>query len=144
MNVQSAQALRNRHLFVVDQLRKAVQEAIARDGEARILSLACGSAQSVFEAVHEVQPVRILALDVNPTAITYSRPLAQVYGITAEWFAHGKDSRLSNVISTMITYTFASSAPSASGQHTIVSAARSFSSIQTPILDSLGDMRHSD
>lgn len=81
MNVRSAQALRNRRLIVVSILRETVTKAIKRDGEARILSVACGSAQTVLEAVQGMQNVRILGIDIDPTAIEYSKKLAERYGV---------------------------------------------------------------
>ncbi|AKM82087.1 TPA: hypothetical protein DD449_03235 [Candidatus Berkelbacteria bacterium] len=87
MNVRSAQALRNRKQIVVKLIREAVLEKIRTDGEARILSLACGSAQSVFEAIEGIdENVSVLAIDVDETAIEYSKKLAVKYGIkNIEW-----------------------------------------------------------
>jgi hypothetical protein len=86
MNVRSAQALRNRKQIVVKLIRETVLEKIQTEGEARILSLACGSAQSVFEAIEGLDNVSVLAIDIDDTAIDYSKKLAKKYGIEKiEW-----------------------------------------------------------
>ena len=86
MNVRSAQGLRNRFHIVVDQMQKAISAAIERDGEARILSLACGSAMSVFEAAKGTENVKIVAIDIDESAIEYSQQLAAEYHIAnIEW-----------------------------------------------------------
>lgn len=86
MNVRSAQAVRNRKTIVAEEIRQAISSKIESEGEARVLSIACGSAQSVFEAIDGTGNVRVLAIDMDETAIEYSRRMAQKFGIkNVEW-----------------------------------------------------------
>jgi len=97
MNVRSAQALRNRKEIVVELIHNDAIRMIAQYGEARILSIACGSAQTVFEAISGLENVKVLAIDMDETAIEYSKKLAKKYHIAnVEW-------RLGNILNPATT-----------------------------------------
>lgn len=81
-NIRNAQAVRNRYKIVTSQIRIQALRMIDLYGEARILSIASGSAQCVFEAVSGLPDVRVVCLDQDQSALEHSRNLATKYGIT--------------------------------------------------------------
>jgi SAM-dependent methyltransferase len=83
----ACQALRNRYRCVVATLELAIADSITRHGEARILSLAAGTGQSVFEAAARFKGhVQIVAIDADDSALLASQTLAAHYGLTnVEW-----------------------------------------------------------
>lgn len=83
LNIRNCQAVRNRYRIVTKLIRKEVE---MREGKAKILSIASGSAQIVFEAVAEHDGIEVLCIDSDQTAIEYSKRLAQQYGVkNVEW-----------------------------------------------------------
>ena len=84
----NAQAVRNRLRLVRRELIKAMRVQAQKEGEKeiRLLSIASGSAQAVIEAIAEVKKegIRVQAtlLDLDPTALDYSRKLAKKYSLT--------------------------------------------------------------
>ena len=87
MNGRGCQALRNRYRCVVGILESEIERSIEIHGEARILSLAAGTCQSVFDAASSFgDKVKILAIDADQSALETSRSLAAQYGIkNVEW-----------------------------------------------------------
>ncbi len=79
--IRNCRALRNRYRLVAQALR--AQAITARDvhGEVRVLSVASGSAQAVFEAMDGLDRVSIHCIDRDASAIEYSRELARHYAL---------------------------------------------------------------
>lgn len=80
IGMMNAQAVRNRLRLVKHLLREEVQK-FSNDGEVRLLSVACGSAQGVIEIMAEFKQkgiwIRTILLDIDPTAIEYAQGLAK-------------------------------------------------------------------
>jgi precorrin-6B methylase 2 len=87
LNGRTCQALRNRYKIVVEMLEYEIERSIHLFGEARILSLAAGTCQSVFEASsHFDDKIKILAVDSDSSALPASKLMALKYGISnVEW-----------------------------------------------------------
>ncbi len=87
MNGRGCQALRNRYRYVVSILEDEIEHSIKLHGEARILSLAAGTCQSVFEAASRFgDKVKIIAIDKDESAFEVSQKLADQFGIrNIEW-----------------------------------------------------------
>lgn len=83
----NAQAVRNRLKLVKRELTKAIREIAGKEKEVRLLSLASGSAQAVIEVVAELKDINIQVtlLDLDPTAIDYSRGLARKHGVEGKF-----------------------------------------------------------
>jgi len=81
----NAQAVRNRLRLVKRELIKIIKEFAQKEKEIVLLSIASGSAQGVIEVMKEFkkEDIRIKAifLDLDPTAIDYSRKMAKKYGL---------------------------------------------------------------
>jgi SAM-dependent methyltransferase len=81
----NAQAVRNRLRLVKRELAKAIKEIAQREEEIVLLSIASGSAQAVLETMLEVRKeglkVKAFFLDLDSTAIEYSRKMAEKYGL---------------------------------------------------------------
>ena len=79
----NAQAVRNGLRIIVSELKKAIEAAAESDDEVRILSIASGSAQSLFLAIKALEnegfnkKVRLLLLDLDQTALDHSVMLAE-------------------------------------------------------------------
>jgi len=84
----NAQAVRNRLRLVKRELIKAINECAQKEREVQLLSIASGSAQAVIEAIIEAgkEDIKIQAvfLDLDPTALDYSRKLAKKNGVEAQ------------------------------------------------------------
>lgn len=80
--MKNAQAVRNRKRDIVTQLREFCRATIDRKGSVKILSLASGSAQAVFEALEGFsdRDVEALLIDFDKAAGPYARELARRYG----------------------------------------------------------------
>lgn len=80
----NCQSLRNRLKLAKDELRKAVNR-IAGDGEIRLVSLACGSAESVIEIMAEAKAmnkiIKAVFVDKDGDALESARNIAKHYGI---------------------------------------------------------------
>jgi len=85
IKIINAQAVRNRLRLVKRELAEAVREIAKTESEVRIFSIASGSAQAVFETMMEVMEegikVKAFLLDLDQTAIYYSRAMAKDYGL---------------------------------------------------------------
>lgn len=83
LGIINAQAVRNRFKLVKHELKQAIRQFNRNESEVRILSLASGSAQPVIEAMAEMRPINVKAVfvDLDPTAIEYSRQMAKAYGM---------------------------------------------------------------
>jgi len=85
LNTKNAQAVRNRLKLVKKELRKEIQNLSDKKSEIRLLSIAAGSAQGVIETMSEFKQKGILIkavfLDLDSTAIEYSRQMAQKFEI---------------------------------------------------------------
>ncbi len=81
--MMNAQAVRNRFKLVKRELMWAIIEIAKTEKEIRLLSLASGSAQPIIEAINELREFNIKAtlVDLDPSAIDYSRQLAKRYGV---------------------------------------------------------------
>jgi len=80
----NCQALRNRLKLVKDELRKAVA-GVDHGGEIRIMSLACGSADSVIEIIAEAKAmnkmIKAIFVDIDGDALERARAIARHYGV---------------------------------------------------------------
>jgi 2-polyprenyl-3-methyl-5-hydroxy-6-metoxy-1,4-benzoquinol methylase len=85
LNIKNAQAVRNRLKLVKKELRQEIQNLSDKKLEIRLLSIAAGSAQGVIETMSESKQkgihIKAIFLDLDPTAIEYSRQMAQIFGI---------------------------------------------------------------
>jgi len=80
-NYNNPKSVRNR-LKISKHLLEYFIEGF-RDGQMRILCLACGSAQAVIESVAKFprKDVKVLLVDIDPEALEYARNLAQKHGV---------------------------------------------------------------
>jgi len=80
----NAQAVRNR-LRLARYLLGTELRRLAQGGEVRLLSIACGSAQAVIETMADLKTegifVKAILLDLDPSAIDYSKQLAEKMGV---------------------------------------------------------------
>jgi hypothetical protein len=85
LNIKNAQAIRNRLKLVKKELRQEIQNLSDKKLEIRLLSIAAGSAQGVIETMSEFRQkgilIKAIFLDLDPSAIEYSRQMAQIFGI---------------------------------------------------------------
>ncbi|PIQ07478.1 MAG: hypothetical protein COW72_00085 [Candidatus Nealsonbacteria bacterium CG18_big_fil_WC_8_21_14_2_50_37_10] len=81
LKMLNAQAVRNRLKLVKQMLREEIEKISQTKSEIRLLSIASGSAQGVIEIMQEFKQkgiiVRAIFLDLDLTAIEYSRKLSQ-------------------------------------------------------------------
>lgn len=81
----NARALRNRLRLTKQKLHEILQEVAVREKNVRLFSIACGSAQGVIEVMKELKEkgiiVQAVLLDLDVTAIEYSKKLAMKAGI---------------------------------------------------------------
>ena len=96
INMVNAQAVRNRKKIVVRELVKAMRNAYCNDGHIRLLSIASGSAQAVFEALKvifdsypEITDIKAVFLDSDNSALEKSRQLAKDFNFTGVFFYSG-------------------------------------------------------
>lgn len=89
MKIVNGQAVRNRLKIIVDELISAIVKSSHKNDEIRILSIASGSAQSVFLAIKGVRDkgfagrIKQYLLDIDREALDYSRKLAEAYNISS-------------------------------------------------------------
>jgi SAM-dependent methyltransferase len=80
----NCQALRNRLKMIKDELRKTISK-VKHDGEVRIISLACGSAEATIEIMAEYKKkgllVRAILVDIDKEALKRAENLAIHFGI---------------------------------------------------------------
>lgn len=67
LNCPNGQAVRNRCRGVMDQFESALEEVLSRKGEAKVLSVACGSAQAV---IHKTSLMMDEGLDKKKVSFT--------------------------------------------------------------------------
>jgi hypothetical protein len=81
----NAQAIRNRFKIVKQCLRGEIERIRQTTTEIRILSIASGSAQAVIEVMEEFKKngviINAILLDLDPSALSHSRILAQKAGV---------------------------------------------------------------
>ena len=84
-NLKNARALRNRLKLIKHLLFKNIEEISKSGKEIRLISIASGSAQGVIETITLAKQKGILVksvfIDIDPTALEYSRKLAQRLGV---------------------------------------------------------------
>ena len=86
----NGQAVRNRLRIIVAELKKAIIDVSSREEEVRILSVASGSAQSLFLAVNSLRRkgfkkrVKLLLLDLDHSALRNSAQLAEHWDFPAQ------------------------------------------------------------
>lgn len=82
-NAMNGMAVRNRLKLVKKLLSREI--AARPESEVRIASLACGAAQGLLEAIHELgecgKSVKILLVDISADAIEAAKKTADKYGI---------------------------------------------------------------
>jgi len=96
INMANAQAVRNRKKLVVRELVEAMRKAYNNDSRIRLLSIASGSAQAVFEALKvifdsypEITDIKVVFLDSDNSALEKSRQLAKDFNFTGVFFYSG-------------------------------------------------------
>jgi hypothetical protein len=82
-HMRNAQAVRNRKRIIVSELHDQCVDVIARKGTVKIISLASGSAQAVFEALKGLPPesIEVLLIDFDPAAGPYALEMARQCGL---------------------------------------------------------------
>jgi SAM-dependent methyltransferase len=101
-DLRSSQATRNRLKLVKNLLFKNVEEISNRNEEVRMISIASGSAQGVIETIAKAKGKGILVkgilIDLDPTALEYSKKLAQEMGVENQLtFVNRKASAISEI-----------------------------------------------
>lgn len=85
INIRNSQSTRNRLKLVKFLLLKNIEKISKQNKEVKIISIASGSAQGVIETIAQSKEKGILAkavfLDLDPTALEYSRKFAQKKGV---------------------------------------------------------------
>jgi 2-polyprenyl-3-methyl-5-hydroxy-6-metoxy-1,4-benzoquinol methylase len=85
LKIKNAKAVRNRLKLVKKKLRKEINSVLGKEPEIRLLSIACGSAQGVIEVMAEFKQkgasIKAIFLDLDPSAIEYSKKMAQKAGV---------------------------------------------------------------
>ncbi|HNY35722.1 MAG TPA: class I SAM-dependent methyltransferase family protein [Candidatus Pacearchaeota archaeon] len=80
----NCQGLRNRLKLIKDELRKAILK-VDDGGEIRLVSLACGSAESVIEIIAEAKAknkiIKAKFVDIDGDALERAKNLAKHYGV---------------------------------------------------------------
>jgi len=80
----NCQGLRNRLKLIKDELRKAIDK-VDNGKEVRLISLACGSAESVLEVMAEFKAkgkvVKAILLDIDGEALKRAEKVAEHYGL---------------------------------------------------------------
>ncbi|MCG2726431.1 MAG: class I SAM-dependent methyltransferase [Elusimicrobia bacterium] len=66
-NCPNAQAVRNRYRGVGEQFREAIIELLSRKNKIRVLSIACGSAQTLF---HQITLMAVEGVDISKVELT--------------------------------------------------------------------------
>lgn len=83
--IRNIKAVRNRLRLVKKQLKENIQKFSKNRREVRLLSIASGSAQGVIEVMKELKSrdisMKVVFLDLDPTAISYSKHLAKRVGV---------------------------------------------------------------
>lgn len=83
----NCQAVRNRYKLVKQEIGRAALQ-LGGDEEVRIISLACGSAQPVIEAVADLKAKGITAsvvlIDIDQSALDYAVTLASRHGVSSQ------------------------------------------------------------
>ena len=83
--ILNIKAVRNRLRLVKQQLKENIQKFSGNEKKIRLISVASGSAQGVIEIMKEFKQkgifVNAIFLDLDPTAIEYSKNLAQQAGV---------------------------------------------------------------
>jgi ubiquinone/menaquinone biosynthesis C-methylase UbiE len=84
-NSMNCQALRNRFRLIKVELRSAINQVDLSDGEIRIISLACGSAEATLETIAEYKKkgkqIRAILVDIDQEALDRAEKLARDFGI---------------------------------------------------------------
>jgi len=84
-DLRSSQASRNRLKLLKNLLFKNIEEISNRNEEIKMISIASGSAQGVIETIAKAKEkgilVRSVLIDLDPTALEYSKKLAQKMGV---------------------------------------------------------------
>lgn len=80
----NCQGLRNRLKLIKDELRKAILKIDSKE-EIRLISLACGSAESVLEVMAEFKAknkiIKALLVDIDEDALSRAKKVAEYYGL---------------------------------------------------------------
>lgn len=89
MKIVNGQAVRNRLKIIVHELMKAIVNASNKNDKVRILSIASGSAQSIFLAIKGLRDkgftgrIKLCLLDLDREALEHSGKLAETYNISS-------------------------------------------------------------
>lgn len=84
-NSLNCQALRNRLKLIKTELRSAISQIDRHEGEVRIMSLACGSAEASIEIIAECKKkgkiIQAILIDIDQDALIKAEKIAEHYGI---------------------------------------------------------------
>jgi len=104
LRIKNARAVRNRLKLIKKKLKEEIEKLSYRKvHNIRLLSIACGSAQGVIEIMsgfrRKGNSIKAVFLDLDPTAIEYSKKLAQEKGVSdLIIFINASASRLEEVV----------------------------------------------
>lgn len=108
INMVNAQAVRNRKKLVVRELVSAIVEAYKQDGYVRLLSIASGSAQAIFEALQivftkhpEIIDIKVVFLDRDQKALDKSKILSKEFGFEGVFCEGDTDNENKDSLSVM-------------------------------------------
>lgn len=83
----NCQALRNRFKLAKHELRKAILEFTDKE-EIKLMSLACGSAQTAIESIAEFKAnnviIKAFLVDIDQDALDRARDLAELHGVSSQ------------------------------------------------------------
>jgi hypothetical protein len=87
----NCQSLRNRLKLIKDELRIAISK-VDNGEDVRLISLACGSAESVLEVMAEFKAkgkiIKAILLDIDPEALERAKKVAEHYGLQKQITIH--------------------------------------------------------
>lgn len=88
IGLKNPRAVRNRLRFVVAALHEELTRVLSQKESVTVLSLACGSAEAVFQAVAKLgahkDRVRLILVDQDQTALDYAEAQAKKLGLRVE------------------------------------------------------------
>jgi len=95
--LKNIMAMRNRLKLVKKKLKETIENLLIEGSEIRLISIASGSAQGVIEIMKEFKKkgvlIKAILLDLDSTAIEYSRKLAEQAEITNQMTFINKSAR---------------------------------------------------
>jgi len=85
LNIKNAQAVRNRSKLIKSLLFKNIEEISKNGNEARLISIASGSAQGIIETISQIRrkeiSIKCILIDLDSIALAYSKALSKKLGV---------------------------------------------------------------